>query len=286
MSMSKTKNISNKRPLILSWLLNSAFTVIELIIGFATGSLALIADGMRNLTDSVTLSIAFAAEHLSAKKSDSTKTFGYGRVKIIASLLNTGILFAVAIFIGFQAISRFNHPRSLSGTTIALVAAGGAIVNGVAAALLHSQRKDLNIGSTYIGLKYGAIGSLGILLAGVLIATFKYYWIDDVAGLTVALMLLAATAKLTKDALHILLEGVPESIDIKQVTESLRGLELVHQVKDVHAWTIHHEDYAFSCRLVMDFDKRSDSHSTVSTAKEILVNKYGFTHTTVEVILV
>lgn len=275
----------NTRPLLLSWGLNTVFTIVELFIGFASGSLALIADGMRNLTDSVTLTIAFVAERYSKKQSDGMRTFGYGRVKIIASLLNTGILFSVAMYIFIHALSRFNEPRILSGSTIALVAVAGAIVNGLAAMLLHKHRKDLNIGSTYTGLLYGSIGSIGILIAGILIAVFKQYWIDDVAGMVIAVMLLVATFKLTRDATHILLEGVPTSIPIDQVKIMLGELDGVTALEEVHAWTIDHEDYAFSCHLIMD-SSASSGYSTAAQAKEILQRKYGFTHTTIEIRLV
>ncbi|GEM_PF-2261169 len=285
-SMPANKKATNSRPLAISWTINTLFTIVELITGFTIGSLALIADGMRNLTDSVTLTIAYFAERLSKRKSDDMRTFGYGRVKIVASLLNTGILFAVAIFICFQAVSHFNQPRSISGAIIALVAGGGAIVNGLAAMLLHKQRHDLNIGSTYTGLKYGSIGSVGILIAGVIILIFKYYWIDDVAGIAVALMLLFATFKLTRDAMHVLLEGVPTSIEIRQVKSSLLSLNGVRALGDVHAWTIEHENYAFSCHLVMDYSGRTTSHEIVTEAKNILHDTYGFTHTTIEVRLV
>jgi cobalt-zinc-cadmium efflux system protein len=119
-----------------------------------------------------------------------------------------------------------------------------------------------------------------------MIVIFKYYWIDDVAGIAVAVMLLLATFKLTRDALHVLLEGVPTSIKIKDVKASLLSLTGVKALGDVHAWTIDHENYAFSCHLVIDYSGRTTSHEIVKEARSILHETYGFTHTTIEVRLV
>jgi len=267
-------------------MLNTTFTVVELIVGVTSGSLALIADGMRNLTDSITLSVAFVAERMSRRKSDHSRTFGYGRVKIVASLLNTGALIAVAIFIIYQAVVRFGEPRALNGLTIAIVAAGGAIINGIAAALLYKQRRDLNIGATYTGLLYGAIGSVGILIAGVLIGLFHLYWIDDVAGIAVAVMLIIASIHLTRDAVHILLEGVPKRVSMHDLKESLLGLEGVVSLDEVHAWTIDPHEYAFSCHMNVEYADRESSYDAVTAAKELLHKTYGFTHTTIEVRLI
>lgn len=284
--MPHRKQIDNTKPLLIGLALNTSFTVVELVVGFASGSLALIADGMRNLTDSITLSVAFMAERMSRRKSDHSRTFGYGRIKIIASLLNTGALVTVAIYIVYQALSRFGEPRALNGLTIAIVAAGGAIVNGTAAWLLHKQRKDLNIGATYTGLLYGAIGSVGILMAGVLIGLFHLYWIDDLAGIAVAVMLLYASYHLTRDAMHILLEGVPVRVHMHDLKASLLALEGVVGLTEVHAWTIDANEYAFSCHINVEYADREGSYNAVTAAKELLHDTYGFTHTTIEVKLI
>lgn len=267
----------------LSFVLNTAFTIVELIVGVSSGSLALISDGMRNFSDSVTLSVALLAERLSKKRSDHRRTFGYSRVKIIASLINTGILFVIAIFICYQAVVRFNQPRALSGVTIVIVALGGAIVNGLAALILHNERKDLNIGSTYTGLLYGAFGSIGIAIAGLLIVMFGWYWADDVAGIAVALMLLWATLSLARDAIHVLLEGVPAEVDMDEVRAALMALDGVESIRHVRAWTIGHFNYAFNCQLVVTTDNFADSQVLVGIAKELLRARFGFNYTSLEV---
>jgi cobalt-zinc-cadmium efflux system protein len=130
----KSKNINT--TLLLSLLLNTLLTIVEVVAGIISGSLSLVADGARNLTDSLLLTVSFIAERLSKRKADDLRTWGYGRIKIIASLLNTGIILTIAVIIGYEAISRFNEPRSVKGITVIIVAALSVFINAIAALLL------------------------------------------------------------------------------------------------------------------------------------------------------
>ena len=273
----------NNTALLLSLLLNTLLTVVEVVAGIISGSLALVADGARNLTDSLLLTVSFIAEKLSQRKADDLRTWGYGRIKIIASLLNTGIILTIAVIIGYEAISRFNEPKSVKGITIISVAALSVLINTLAALLFKSQREDINIRTAYTGLKFGAISSAGVLLAGVFIIVFKWNWVDDVAGIAISALLLFASFKLAADAVHILLEGVPGSINMQRVKRSLEDIEHVKAFREVHAWTLEHQSYAFSCQLVIKPSQLALSRVIVNEAREILMSEFGFTHITIEV---
>jgi cobalt-zinc-cadmium efflux system protein len=268
--------------LLLSLTLNTLLTAIEILVGVISGSLSLVADGSRNLTDSIMLIVSYIAERLSKRKADGLRTWGYGRVKIIASLLNTGIILTIAIIIGYEALLRLHQPKAVHGLTVALVAALSVLINGIAARLLRSQREDINIRTAYTGLFYGAISSATVLVAGLLIALFKWEWLDAVTGFMIAAMLLLASIKLARDAIHILLEGVPVSVDLQTVRQQLLAIKQVVSMQEVHAWTLEHNNYAFSCHLIIEPTSLAHSLQLVNEAKAIL-KQAGFTHVTIEV---
>lgn len=264
-------------------ILNTLFTVFELVVGTITGSLALIADGIHNLTDSLTLGIAFIAEKIGGRAADERRSYGYGRAKIIASLLNAGILVAVACFIGYEAISRLSEAHDVPGGVVAVVASVGILINGYIAFLLSKQKHNLNARSAYTNMLYDTLSSVGALLAGVAIALFGWSWLDSVVGIVIAVMLLRATIGIIRDALHILLEGVPANIDLRLVKHTLLKIGNVYGVDDIHAWTIDSDYYAFSCHLIVDEKNFKESRKMVEKAKLLLREKYGFSHTTIEV---
>lgn len=267
----------------LSLILNTGFTIFEMTIGLASGSLALVADASHNLTDSLTLGIAYIAERFSKRAADDKQSYGYGRVKIIASLLNAGILVAIALFIGYEAIQRLGSPKDVPGLLVSAVAAVGILINGFTAYLLSKQRHNLNAKSAYTNMFYDTLSSVGALLAGFAMALFGWNWLDSVIGIAIAVMLLTATFSIIREALHILLEGVPEGVDMKKLKSELKELKYVFDVDDMHAWMIDSNYYAFSCHLVVDKKDYTHSRATVEEAKKLLASKYKFQHSTIEV---
>ncbi len=276
-------NHEHHNTFTLGLILNSGFTIFEFIVGIMTGSLALIADATHNLSDSVTLGIAAIAERISKRPADTGRTYGYGRAKIIASLLNAGILVAVAAFIAFEAVERLSEPTEVPGLAVALVATVGIAINGGIAYLLSKRKHDLNARSAYTNMLYDTLSSVGALLAGIAIIFFDLNWLDSVVGIGIAAMLLLATFGIVREAIHILLEGVPSDVDLKEVEMMLAQIPDVESVDDVHAWTIDNDYYAFSCHLVIDEKKLPQSREIIEKAKTILADNFNFKHYTIEI---
>lgn len=270
-------------PFKLGLLLNASFTIFELIVGTLTGSLALIADGSHNLTDCLTLSIAFIAERISKRGADVHRTYGYGRAKIIAALLNAGILVAIASFIGYEAFQRLSEPHEVPGLTIAAVALVGVGINGTIAWLLSKRRNELHVKTAFTDMLYDALSSVGALVAGLGIYFLHWNWLDSVIGFVIAIMLLANTVSIVRKAVHILLEGAPANIDLDKVRQALLKIKLVQDVDDIHAWTIDDNYYAFSCHLIVDEKQLQQSREVIETAKQKLNDEFGFAHSTIEV---
>ena len=263
--------------------LNTGFTIFELAVGTITGSLALIADGTHNLTDSLTLLIAYIAERISKKQADAKRSYGYGRVKIIAALLNAGILLVIATFIGVEAFSRLAEPKEVPGITIALVASVGILLNGGIAYLLSKQRHDLNARSAYTNMLYDTLSSVGALIAGIVIAVSGINWLDSIIGIGIACMLLYATIGIIKDSLHILLEGVPPELDLPKLQADIKKEPAVLEVDDVHAWIIDSGYYAFSCHIAVNEKDLKQSPKLVKNIKQMLHINHKVTHSTIEV---
>jgi cobalt-zinc-cadmium efflux system protein len=281
--VSHDHNQSSGKVFSIGLFLNTAFTAFELTVGVLTGSLALIADGIHNLTDSLTLAIAYIAERIGRRAPDARRSYGYGRAKIIASLINAGTLVAVAVFIGYEAISRLQEPHDVPGAVVAAVASVGIVINGYIAYLLSKHKRNLNARSAYTNMLYDTLSSVGALIAGLAILLLGWTWLDSVVGIAIAVMLLSATFSIIKDALHILLEGVPVDIDLRLVKHSLLKIDGVFDVDDIHAWTIDNDYYAFSCHLIVDEKDFKQSRQTVEFAKQLLRDKYNFRHSTLEV---
>ncbi len=264
-------------------ILNTGFTVFEMTVGVLSGSLALVADAAHNLTDSLTLAIAYAAERISRRQPDIKRTYGYGRVKIIAALLNSGILMAIATFITIEAIQRLSEPKEVPGLTIAVVATIGIAINGGVAYLLSKRKHDLNTKAAYTNMLYDTLSSVGALVAGLAIYFFHIYWLDSVVGLAIAFMLLIATLGIVKEVFQVLLEGVPKGVDLQKLRQELLSIKGVKSIDDVHAWAIDNDNYAFSCHIAVEEKNLSDSRKIVESAKELLDKDFGFGHSTIEV---
>lgn len=267
----------------LGFVLNSGFMIFEFIIGFSIGSLALISDAAHNLTDSTTLVISFLANRIGKRKADDKRTYGYGRATIMAALLNSSVLVAIAGYIFFEAYQRFRHPSPVGGRYVMLVAGVGILVNTGVALLFRSNRDDLNVRSAYLNMAFDAVASVGALLAGLLIILTGQTWIDPLVGVLIGLMLLYGARSVLSSALRVLLEGVPEGIIIGEVKQAITDFKDVTGVDDLHIWAISSNQAALSCHLVVDTKDLTASLKIVSGVKKLLRNKFHIDHATIEI---
>lgn len=274
---------SHDNTFTLGLVLNSGFTALEFIAGILTGSLALIADATHNLTDSLTLLISLIAKKIGARSANESKTYGYGRATIIAALLNAGILVAVALYIGVEAILRFSNPREIDGVWVVAVASIGIVINGFIAWKLSKQKHDLNARSAYTNMLYDTLSSVGAVVAGFVIIFTGWSWLDALVGIVIAVMLLSATVKIIREALTVLLEGVPEGVDITELTKSIGSVNSVERMDDLHVWSISSNYNALSCHIIIDETKLKDSRKIVEEVKVMLSAKHDIQHATIEI---
>lgn len=282
MSQSHNHSTGNK-SLIWGIILNGFYTILGLAFGLITGSLALIADAIHNLTDNITLGVSYAANRIAARKANSRKTFGYGRATILAAVINASFLIGIALFILVEAIERLRSPIEVEGGVIAAVAFVGIIVNATVAYMLSKNRKDLNMRSAFIDQLFDAISSLGAMIAGLVIMFTGLQFIDTIVALIVVALLLYNTIKILREATNILLEGVPTGVDIDAVETAIASVDKVQSVDDMHIWAIRSGYNALSCHVVIDEQELQHSRSIVEVVKKMLHADYGIEHTTIEV---
>lgn len=274
---------NNDNGIKFGLVLNSLYTVVEFGFGILTGSLALIADASHNLTDTFTLTVSYFANRLSRREANDSKTFGYGRATILAALLNSSVMIAVAGFITFEAIQRLQNPVAVEGGIVAAVASVGIVVNGSIAYILYKNRKDLNMRSAFIDMAFDALSSLGAVIAGLIMLFTEIQYVDSVVGLVIAALLLYNTIKILKEAVQILLEGTPKDLDIAAVTNAIQSHDKVLQVDDLHVWAIRSGYNALSCHIAIDKKELTNSRDIVEAVKLSLRQNYDIQHATIEV---
>lgn len=266
----------------LGLILNTGFTVFEFVVGIMSGSLALVSDAGHNLTDSLSLLIAFVAEKFGHKRADANHSYGHKRATIIAALFNSSILVLLALFIFYSAVQRFLHPEPVSGGLVMVVAFVGILING-SIAWLFSKNQDLHIRSAFLSMAFDTLASIGALAAGIFIYFTGQTVADPIASVVIGIMLLVSAGEVIGDSLHILLEGVPKGIDVNEVTKTIAAFPQVRSYHELHIWSLSSNDVALSCHLVLNNCTLAESTQINKDLKAKLKSQFGIETTTIEV---
>lgn len=232
--------------------LNTLFVLIEAGYGWAAGSMALLADAGHNLSDVLGLVVAWAAFALSRRRASTGFTYGMGASSILAALFNAVFLLVAVGGIAWEAVLRFADPRPIQGLTMIAVALAGIVINGFTAWLFSRGGKaDINIKGAYLHMLADAGVSAGVVVAGGIIIFTGWLWIDPLLSLLIALLIIAGTWGLLRDALRMVLAAVPAGIDAAAVRAYLTGLKGVKGVHDLHIWPLSTTQTALTCHLLM-----------------------------------
>ena len=270
------------RAFALGVVLNTGFVIVEVIYGVAADSLALVADAAHNFGDVLGLLLAWAAIGLSRRLPTRTRTYGYGRSSILASLANAVLLLIGVGGIAVEAIRRIGAPEPVASTTVLWVAALGILVNGVTALMFAGGRKgDLNIRGAFLHMAADAAVSLGVVFAALLIGLTGWHWLDPAAGLVIALVITAGSWNLLRASLNLAMDAVPDAIDQQAVEEYLRGLAGVVEVHDLHIWALSTTDTALTVHLVRPAGTLDDA--LLAHTVEALRARFGIAHATIQI---
>jgi len=271
----------NRRRLLVVLLLNAVYLVAEVIGGLAFNSLALLSDAGHMLTDVAALALALFALWFATRPPDPRRSYGYHRVEILAALFNGVTLLVITVFIIYEAIRRFEQPPAVNGLGLLIIAAGGLVVNLLGAYLLqHGHAHSLNIRAAFIHLLGDALGSLGAVVAGILILILGWTVADPILAIGIAVLIAVSAIGLVSEAVDVLLEATPRHVDTDAVRAALLALPGVVGVHDLHVWTLTTGMYALSCHVVVDCD--SFACPTLDTIRRLLHDHFDIPHLTVQ----
>lgn len=275
----------NRRSLWIVFGLTFTYFLVEVVGGLVTNSLALLADAAHMLTDVGGLGLALFAAWMSSKPATPQRTYGYYRVEILAALANAVVLFLMAFFILFEAYRRFCEPPEVASGPMMAVAAVGLVVNLIGIGLLRRTSGDsLNMKGAYLEVVGDLLGSVGVLIAGVMMLTTGWYYADPLFGVGIGLFILPRTWGLMRQAVDVLLEATPAHINLAEVEKTIVGIQGVASVHDLHVWTITSGIDALSAHAVLaEGVGPTVADAAAERVAAAVKEKFGIGHTTIQV---
>ena len=272
----------SRRALGLVLALTSAYTVCEIVGGWFTGSLALLADAGHMLGDSAALALALVAAWLAGRPATPERSFGYRRAEILAALANGVALAVISIWVFIEAVRRLDNPKQILGGWMLVVALVGLGVNAVAAVILaRAGRDNLNVQAALRHVFADLAGSVGVAVAALVVLATGWDQADPVAGMAIAVLILASSWSIVRDAVEILLEATPAGIDADEVGRRMASLEGIVEVHDLHIWTITSGFPTLSAHVLVR--RGDDCHERRRELELLLAREFGLDHTTLQV---
>jgi cobalt-zinc-cadmium efflux system protein len=271
------------RPLLISFGLIVSFLAVQVVTGIVTGSLALLSDAGHMATDALGLAMALAAIQAASKaRVHPQRTFGLYRLEILAALVNAALLFGVAGYVFFEAISRLSDTREVASTPVLIVGVLGLVVNVVAFLLLRAGSKEsLNLQGAYIEVLSDLIGSVGVIVAAIVWGITGWSWVDPVIGAAIGVFILPRAFRLGREALRVLVQAAPADLDLAALQNELAEIEGVVDVHDLHVWTLTSDMEVATAHLMVA--SGADSHAVLDRARQLLADRHGISHSTLQV---
>ena len=265
------------KTLLVALVLTLGFSVLELIAGWHSGSLALLADAGHMVTDGASLGISALAAWLAARPPSRRHTYGLGRAELLAALVNAVSMLVVVFMIASEAWQRLQSPGSIDGATVSIVAVVGFLINLVVAWILSRGERNLNVRAALLHVMGDALGSVAAIVAGAVIWFTGWTPIDPLLSILIGGLILASSVRLLREALHATLDGVPFAMDIEQVGMALARVDGVREVHDLHVWPIAAERLALSAHVRLE---NLNDWPQVLKALTAVAGKQGIEHVT------
>lgn len=261
----------------------AVFFVVQLVVAFATGSLALLSDAGHMLTDTVGLGLALTAITVASRASrERSRTYGLYRLEVLAALVNAVLLVGVAIYVLVEAIARIGDEVDVPGTPVLVMGVVGLAVNvGVLLLLREGSRESMNVRGAYLEVVADGLGSLGVIVAAVVLLVASWEPIDAIVGVAIGLFIVPRALRLAWDALRVLSQIAPAHVDVEALTADLRALPGVVDVHDVHVWTLTSAMDVATAHLMVTTD--TPHHGVLDQARTLLAARYGIEHATLQV---
>lgn len=273
-----------RRKLGIALAIASAITVLELLGGVFSNSIALLSDAGHMFGDVMAISLSLFAIGLAAKQHTKQLTYGYHRAEVLAALTNGIILAVIAALLVKEAYMRLLVPPSIDTTILLGVASIGLVSNAIMALILKEARKtSINVRAAYLHVFYDTISSIGVIVGGIIAVLTNYYAIDPIIAFIIAGLIIRGAVKVLKESVHILLEGTPSTVDLKNIIAEIKGIDGVFDIHDLHAWTISSGINALSCHVIVKDQMVSQSARIIEDIDRMLKTKFNISHATLQV---
>jgi len=271
----------NLRPLRVALVVTLGVMVLEIVVGFLSHSLALLADAGHMATDVVAMGMSFAAVWMTRQPATRTKTYGFYRTEILAAFLNGLTLWLMVLWIGYEAVRRLLHPSVVIAPMMLTTAVIGLVANLICSWILkRSEGQGLNLRGAYLHVLADAVGSVSVIVAALIIWGTGWHLADPIASLAVCGIILWGSWNLIMQSVHILLEGAPSHIDVEEIINAMQVIPGVKHVHDVHVWTITSGMEAMSGHIIVQ--DLSQSQRILSDLNKLLCDRFGIHHTTLQ----
>jgi cobalt-zinc-cadmium efflux system protein len=276
---------ADRKRLLTVLAVTATYCAVEFIGGYYTNSLALISDAVHLLTDLAALCLALLTLWISARPARGGKTYGYLRAEILGALLNGLFLWLLVIFIWFEAVQRLRHPQDVAGLGVMAIAVAGLGVNSLSAWMTRphaheEERAGIAVRSVFIHVVSDLIGSLGVLAAGALVYFSGWREADPLVGLLIGALVLYSSWSLVREGVDILMESVPEHIDLERLRQDLLAVRDTEEVHDLHVWCLASREVALSAHAVIT--QEADHDRVLSEMSVMLEHKFNIRHMTVQ----
>jgi len=268
--------------LIISLILNLLITLLQVAGGIMANSLGLLSDAAHNLSDVVALGLSLWAVRLGRRPATPRRTFAYKRAEILVAMFNSAVLVAISVYIIVEAIGRIRSPQPVEGLLVVVFAAGGLIINGIAALLLRSHGGDLNLRSAFLHLVGDAVTSLGVMLSGLVVYLTGWNYADAIVSILVSIWITREAVVIVKKTVNVLMEGTPEGVEFGDVDKAILAGPGVKGVHDLHIWSISSSDLALSAHVVVEDAALSEMGTLMTGLKDMLAREFGIGHVTIE----
>ena len=260
---------------------NILLTLVQIVAGLLSGSLALIADAVHNLSDALSLVIAFAARRIARRPADADMTFGYGRAEVVAALINSVTLIVIALWLAVEGVGRFLNPVEVEGWTVVIVAGVALVVDLVTAGLiLRLSRDSMNIRAAFLHNVADAMGSVAVILGGTLILLYGWWVVDPVITLLISGYILWHSWQGIGPVIRVLMLGSPDSPGVDEVARAICGMEGVEDVHALHLWRVQEHRIALQAHVVIG--DTADMDALRAGLKTLLDERFGITHSSLE----
>jgi cobalt-zinc-cadmium efflux system protein len=271
----------NRKPLAITLALVAVTMIGELVGGLVSNSLALLADAGHMLTDVCALGLSLFAIGAARRPATATRTYGFYRLEILAALLNGATLIAMSIWIFAEACRRWARPPAVNGGLMLGIATGGLVVNLTALWILrHGRKEGLNQWGAWLHVFSDTLGSVQVIVAGVLIGWLGWNWADPLASILIGCLVMYSSWGLLKESVAVLMEGTPGNLDLDEVRAAIGGVPGVTAVHDLHVWTITSGFVALSAHVLVRFDCPED---VLWRVRDLLRDRFGIGYSTIQV---